>query len=156
MTKLEAGMQAPDFELKDERGKTWRLRELKGKKVVLFFYPADDTPGCNREACDFRDTQEYWHKAGYTVLGISPQPAASKRAWKSKFELNFPLLADVEHKAQLAYGAHAEQDDLFYGDIPLKTKRCTFVIDEAGDIVEAQYGVRSKGHVADLRETLGV
>ncbi len=154
--KLQQGMQAPDFELRDDQGETWKLSDLRGKRVVLFFYPADDTPGCTREACDFRDTHEYWQDAGYVVLGISPQGVESKRAFKEKFDLNFPLLADVGMDVQKAYGTTLDEDGLFWGKIPLRTKRSTFVIDEEGRIAEALYGVRSKGHVAGLRETLGV
>ncbi|HEX2241424.1 MAG TPA: peroxiredoxin [Actinomycetota bacterium] len=154
MAELEPGMKAPDFELPDATGKTWRLSDLRGKKVILYFYPADDTPGCTREACDFRDNHADLQKKGYVVLGVSPQGVESKQAFTKKYGLNFPLLADEGGKVADAYGTWGEVE--IFGNQVLKTKRSTFVIDEKGDIAEAQYGVRSKGHVERLRESLGV
>lgn len=152
---LEAGDAAPEFELEDGDGKTWRLADLKGQKVVLYFYPADDTPGCTKEACDFRDTQGEWRDAGYVVLGVSPQDAASHTRFASKFDLNFPLLVDSDLAVAKHYGALREQPEEWEG-LKLHVKRCTFVIDEDGRIEQALYGVRAKGHVESLRETLGV
>lgn len=154
MAQLEPGMKAPDFELPDADGTTWRLSELRGKKVILFFYPADDTPGCTREACDFRDNHSDLRKKGYVVLGVSPQGVESKQAFTQKYGLNFPLLADVGGAVADAYGTWGEVE--IFGNQVLKTKRSTFVIDEAGNIADAQYGVRSKGHVERLKESLGV
>jgi thioredoxin-dependent peroxiredoxin len=152
---LEKGDQAPEFEMQDGEGKTWKLSELKGKKVILYFYPADDTPGCTVQACDFRDSQKELTDAGYIVLGVSPQGAASHQKFASKFDLNFPLLIDEDTTVARAYGAHKEKVDEWNG-IPLKIKRSTFVIDEDGRIEQALYGVNAKGHVASLMESVGV
>jgi peroxiredoxin Q/BCP len=152
---LTEGDVAPDFELVDGDGKTWRLVDLKGKKVVLYFYPADDTPGCTKEACDFRDTQGAWRDAGYVVLGVSPQDAASHTRFASKFDLNFPLLVDADLEVAKRYGALREKPEEWEGQ-RLHVKRCTFVIGEDGHIEQALYGVQAKGHVESLRVTLGV
>lgn len=150
--KLEVGDDAPLFELQDAEGKTWRLDDLRGQKVVLFFYPADDTPGCTIEACDFRDAQNELADAGYTVLGVSPQGQDSKQAFAQKYNLNFPLLIDHEAEVARAYGAYKDKGT--FGDIPIVIDRSTFVIDEAGRIAEALYGVRPQGHVSELQERL--
>ncbi len=151
--KLEAGMPAPPFELSDQTGKVWRLEDLRGGKLVLFFYPIDDTPGCTRETCDFRDHHTEFLDAGYTVLGVSPQDAESHQAFADKFSLPFPLLADVGMKAADDYGVRADAIELFKGQ-PILIRRSTFVIDESGGIIEALYGVSSRGHVEGLRKTL--
>jgi peroxiredoxin Q/BCP len=152
---LEPGAPAPPFELEDADGKTWRLSDLAGKKVVLFFYPADDTPGCTKEACDFRDTQSSWSGAGYVVLGVSPQGAASHSKFSSKYGLNFPLLVDSDLDLAKRYGALREKPEEWEGQ-KLHVKRSTFVIDENGKIEHALYGVNARGHVDSLREQLGV
>ena len=152
---LSSGDVAPDFEMDDGEGKTWRLADLKGKKVVLYFYPADDTPGCTKEACDFRDTQGAWQDAGYVVLGVSPQNASSHTRFATKYRLNFPLLVDADLDVAKRYGALREEPEEWEGQ-KLHVKRCTFVIDEDGKIEQALYGVRAKGHVESLRSTLGV
>jgi peroxiredoxin Q/BCP len=151
---LNAGDPAPEFELKDADGKTWRLSDLRGQKIVLYFYPADDTPGCTRESCDFRDARAEFDKAGYTIFGVSPQGATSKVKFTDKYSLNFTLLIDDELEATRAYGAYKDLGD--YEGIPLKVKRSTFVIDEDGKLIEALYGVTAKGHVDSLREQLSV
>jgi peroxiredoxin Q/BCP len=150
---LEKGMQAPEFEMADPEGTLWRLSELRGKKVVLYFYPADDTPGCTAEACDFRDSMKDFTDAGYVVLGVSPQGADSHRKFSGKYSLNFPLLIDENLAAARAYDSVREKVEDWEG-IPLHVKRSTFVIDEEGNIEEALYGVRGKGHVAQLRGVL--
>ena len=152
---LEPGTPAPPFELEDGDGTTWRLAELAGKKVVLFFYPADDTPGCTKEACDFRDTHSVWTDAGYVVLGVSPQGAKSHAKFSSKYSLNFPLLVDADLEVARNYGALREKPEEWEGQ-KLHVKRSTFVIDENGKIEQALYGVNARGHVDSLRETLGV
>ena len=154
MSKLQAGMAAPQFELPDAAGNVWRLSELRGRKVILYFYPADDTPGCTAEACDFRDSHQDLEAAGYVVLGVSPQGEDSHQRFARKFNLNFPLLVDEDLNAAKAYGA-ARANGLFKG-IPLSVQRATFVIDEDGKIVQALYGVRAKGHVSHLKDSLGV
>ena len=153
--KLAAGMDAPDFEMPDADGKTWRLRDLRGQKVVLYFYPADDTPGCTAEACDFRDSHGEFTGAGFQILGVSPQGPESHAAFASKFNLNFPLLVDSEMKVADAYGAVRDQPGNYKG-IPLHILRSTFIIDENGKIIEALYGVSGRGHVADVRNLIEV
>ena len=153
--KLTAGMNAPDFEMRDADGRTWSLKELRGQKVVLYFYPADDTPGCTAEACDFRDSKSEFEDAGYQVLGVSPQEADSHTAFASKFNLNFPLLIDPDMKIAQAYGALREEPGDYKG-IPLHILRSTFIIDENGKITEALYGVNGRGHVADVRKLVNV
>jgi peroxiredoxin Q/BCP len=145
---------APDFELQDGDGKTWRLSDLRGKRVILYFYPADDTPGCTAQACDFRDSFGDLQAAGYVVLGVSPQGADSHRAFADKYSLNFPLLVDEDHAVAERYGVWGENK--FYKNIFLGVKRSTFVIDEQGLIEEAQYGVKARGHVERLRASLGL
>ncbi|MDQ3876905.1 MAG: peroxiredoxin [Actinomycetota bacterium] len=152
---LEKGMAAPDFDLEDQDGNRWDLDKLRGQKVVLFFYPADETPGCTREVCDFRDSYEYWQRAGYIVLGVSPQDAESHRSFIANHDLKFPLLVDQDLAVARKYGAVADQESEWEG-IPILVKRSTFVIDENGDIAETFYGIRAQGHVDALREALSV
>lgn len=154
MTRLTEGDPAPDFEMPDGDGKVWKLSELRGRRVILYFYPADDTPGCTIQACDFRDSQEDLKSAGYIVLGVSPQSAASHQKFAAKFNLNFPLLVDEGTKVAKAYGAYKDKGD--WNGIPLKIDRSTFVIDEEGRIEQALYGVRAKGHVDSLKERFGL
>ena len=150
---LQEGDDAPDFDLEDGEGKRWRLGDLRGQKVILYFYPADDTPGCTVQACDFRDAQADLKKAGYVVLGVSPQGAASHQKFASKYSLNFPLLVDTDTKVANAYGAFKDDGAKWEG-IPLKIKRSTFVIGEDGKIEQALYGVKAKGHVDMLQESI--
>jgi peroxiredoxin Q/BCP len=151
--KLTPGTPAPEFELPDASGKIWRLRDLRGKKVVLYFYPIDDTPGCTAEACDFRDARQDFASAGYEVLGVSPQGADSHTAFSTKYALNFPLLIDADMRAAEAYGAVAREERDYKGT-PIGINRSTFVIDEDGRIESAEYGVKARGHVARLQEQL--
>jgi thioredoxin-dependent peroxiredoxin len=152
---LERGDQAPSFELLDQNGNEWRLNDLQGLRVILYFYPADDTPGCTRESCDFRDSYGELQEAGYIVLGISPQGTNSKKAFADKYDLPFPLLADEGAEVAKSYDVFVDSG-LTWGEIPLVVKRSTFVIDEQGRIEQALYGVHSKTHVGELRELLGV
>jgi peroxiredoxin Q/BCP len=154
MALLEKGTPAPDFEMQDADGKTWRLSDLRGQGVILYFYPADDTPGCTLEACGFRDSIDVWNKADYVVLGVSPQGADSKRAFTEKYALNFPLLIDEDRSVQRAYGTELKEA-VTYKDIEITTKRSTFVIDENGVIDEALYGVNPQKHIEELRSRLG-
>jgi thioredoxin-dependent peroxiredoxin len=153
--KLRAGERAPDFEARDQQGRTWRLSDLRGRRVVLYFYPADDTPGCTAEACDFRDARDAFRNEDYVVLGVSPQGAESHRAFSTKYGLNFPLLIDEDFSIAARYGAVRDERG-FYEDVPLDINRSTFVIDDHGDIVHALYGVQGRGHVADLSRLLGI
>jgi peroxiredoxin Q/BCP len=151
---LQEGDAAPDFEMRDATGKTWSLSGLKGQKVIMYFYPADDTPGCTKESCDFRDSSADLEAAGYTVLGVSPQGADSHQRFADKYSLDFPLLIDEGLATTRSFGAFKDLGD--YKDIPIRVKRSTFVIDEDGRIAVAEYGVKADGHVQRLREKLGV
>lgn len=154
MTRFSQGDAAPPFQLKDADGKTWRLEDLKGRRIVLYFYPADDTPGCTVQACEFRDSIDEWTEAGYVVLGVSPQGADSKRAFIDKYRLNFPLLIDEGAEVTRRYCAYKERGD--WEGIPLVVDRSTFVIDEDGVIEHALYGVQARGHRDMLKELLEV
>lgn len=146
MTQLQPGDEAPDFSLEDADGKTWSLADLSGEKVIVYFYPADDTPGCTAQACDFRDAQADLTQSGYRVLGVSPQGAASHRRFADKYALNFPLLVDSAYDMARAYGVAEERDE---GKKP-RVQRSTFIIDEDGTLLEALYGVKARGHVESL------
>lgn len=152
--ELKPGDAAPDFKLEDGGGRTWSLEELNGKRVILYFYPADDTPGCTAQACDFRDSMVPLTNAGYVVLGVSPQGADSHQKFAQKYSLNFPLLIDEDHSLAEAYGAWGEKKN--YGKTYVGLIRSTFLIDEDGKIEDAQYNVKAKGHVARLRDALGI
>jgi peroxiredoxin Q/BCP len=152
--RLQRGEQAPDFELEDGEGKTWRLSDLRGQRIVIYFYPADDTPGCTAQACDFRDARSEFRVAGYQVFGVSPQGAGSHQRFSDKYELNFPLLVDEDHSVAERFGAWGEKKN--YGKTYEGIIRSTFVIDEDGRVEQAQYNVKGRGHVDRLRETLGV
>jgi peroxiredoxin Q/BCP len=154
MTELKAGDPAPDFELKDAQGEPWKLSDHRGRKVIVYFYPADDTPGCTREACDFRDSHVSLQEAGYEVVGLSPQDETSHAAFSDKYSLNFPLLVDEDNRVAKAY-AVVESDAGEDGYIVLPS-RSTFVIDENGTVEQALYRVRSKGHVETLSDTLQI
>lgn len=153
MATLNKGDVAPDFEMNDQDGKTWTLQDLRGQRVILFFYPADDTPGCTKEACDFRDSHAELKEAGYTIFGVSPQDENSHTKFAQKFSLNFPLLVDDGGKVADAYGTWGEKNS--FGHTYVGTIRSTFVIDENGVIEQALYKVSAKNHVAEVRELVG-
>ncbi|MFN2589060.1 MAG: peroxiredoxin [Actinomycetota bacterium] len=151
MAKLERGDKAPDFSLEDGERRKWSLGDLRGQKVIVYFYPADDTPGCTVQACDFRDAQAGLAAAGYLVLGVSPQGAASHLRFSDKHSLNFPLLVDSDYAMARAYGVAEERE----GKKP-RIVRSTFVIDGDGTVIEALYGVNARGHVASLLSSVKV
>ena len=151
--QLKPGDPAPEFKLEDGEGNIWQLSDLAGKRVILYFYPADDTPGCTAESCDFRDNYQTFKDANIEVFGVSPQGAASHKRFAEKYSLGFPLLIDADLQAAEAYGAVAQKPGDFKG-IPLKIKRSTFVIDPHGKIELSIYGVKVKGHVDSLLEAL--
>lgn len=155
MTQLQPGDPAPDFALEDADGKVWRSQDLRGRRVVLYFYPADNTPGCTKESCDFRDSYKLFADANVEVLGVSPQGAESHRRFATKYELNFPLLIDADLELASAFGAVRDKAEDYKG-IPLKVKRSTFVIGADGRIEQAIYGVKVAGHVDALKESIGV
>jgi thioredoxin-dependent peroxiredoxin len=152
--RLEPGDEAPDFTLPDADGKQVTLSSLRGQQVIVYFYPAAMTPGCTKEACDFRDSLQSLAAAGVTVLGISPDEPARLARFRERDHLNFPLLSDPDRKVQQAYGAYGEKT--LYGKTTVGVIRSTFVVDEAGKIARAYYNVKATGHVARLREDLGI
>jgi len=153
-SRLEAGDVAPDFALVDQDGDTVALADLRGRKVILYFYPEASTPGCTTEACDFRDNLGSLAAAGYAVLGVSrDQPAKNKR-FAEEEHLTFPLLSDPDRAVHEAYAVWGEKT--LYGKKIVGVIRSTFVIDEEGRIQLAQYNVKATGHVASLRKKLGL
>ena len=149
---LTPGQKAPSFSLASDSGETISLAGLKGKKVVLYFYPKYDTSGCTVEACEFRDSWPAARKAGAVVLGVSPDDVVSHVKFKKKFELPFPLLADPDHAVAERYGVWGEKS--MYGRKYLGIHRTTFVIDEEGRIVKVFERVKPKGHAAEVLEAL--
>lgn len=145
---LKQGDKAPDFTATTDGGKTVKLKDFRGKKVVLYFYPKDNTPGCTQEACDFRDSMTRFRRKGVVVLGVSPDSVKSHEKFKAKFDLPFPLLADEDHGIAEAYGVWQEKS--MYGRKYMGIVRSTFVIDEKGKIAEVHQKVKVKGHVDQL------
>jgi peroxiredoxin Q/BCP len=154
MTRLEPGDSAPDFSLPTDDGKTLSLRDLRGRKVVLYAYPAAMTPGCTKQAGDFRDSLASLTSAGYQVVGISPDSPAKLAKFRERDSLTFPLVADQDKSVLTAYGAYGEKQ--LYGKTVTGVIRSTFVIDEKGRIERALYNVKATGHVAKLRKDLGL
>ena len=154
MTNLEPGQPAPDFTLLDQDEHPVSLSDFRGRRVIVYFYPAAQTPGCTTQACDFRDSLASLQGAGYTVLGVSRDSPEKLRAFRDSDGLTFPLLSDPDHAVHEAYGAWGEKQN--YGKTITGVLRSTFVIDEEGRIVEAQYNVKATGHVARLRKALGL
>jgi peroxiredoxin Q/BCP len=152
--KLEPGDPAPDFTLPDADGKDVSLSDYRGRKVVVYFYPAAMTPGCTTEACDFRDNLAALGGAGIDVVAISPDKPEKLAKFREKESLTFPLLADPDRSTLEAYGAYGEK--MMYGKPVTGVIRSTFVVDEGGRIEKAMYGVRATGHVAKLRRELAV
>jgi len=136
------GDKAPDFKLKSDSGETVKLSSYKGKKVILYFYPADDTPGCTKQACDFRDNITALQHADAVVLGVSPDSVESHVKFIKKFDLNFPLLSDPNHRVAELYGAWGEKNN--YGKISIGLIRSHFVIDEKGKLIDIRRKVSSK------------
>ncbi len=152
MTIPTVGDQAPEVALEDEHGSVHRLSEQAGRWTILYFYPADDTPGCTVEACEFRDANETIVERGADVWGVSPQAAASKRKFREKFNLPFTLLADVDHAAADAYDSWVEKQN--YGRTYMGTARRTFLIDPDRRIVRAWPKVTPEGHAAEVLAAL--
>ena len=150
--RLEPGDAAPDFTLPDADGNPVQLSAFRGQRVIVYFYPAAMTPGCTKQACDFRDNLAELNGAGITVLGISPDQPAKLAKFRDKEGLTFPLLSDPDHAVLEAYGAFGEKK--LYGKTVVGVIRSTFVIDADGKIETAMYGVKATGHVARLRTQL--
>lgn len=151
---LEPGMPAPDFALPDQDGVVRKLSELRGRKVVLFFYPMAMTPACTMEACEFQESTEALAAAGYTVLGVSRDSVEKLRKFADRDGLEYPLLSDPESEIHRAYGAFGTKNS--YGRIIEGVIRSTFIIDEQGRIVHPLYNIKATGHVARVRKLLGV
>ena len=139
MAQISAGEQAPDFETIDDQSNPVKLSSLRGKRVVLYFYPKDDTPGCTRQACGFRDSYPQVTAKDAVVLGVSPDGVESHQAFKAKFELPFPLLVDEDHSIAENYGVWQERER--DGNKFMGIARSHFVIDEQGKVVDAKYNV---------------
>jgi thioredoxin-dependent peroxiredoxin len=154
MTRLAPGDPAPHFALHDADGKTVALEDFRGRKVVVYFYPAAMTPGCTTQACDFRDSLDSLAAAGVAVLGVSPDKPEKLAKFRERDRLSFPLLSDLDHSTLAAYGAWGEKR--MYGKKVTGVIRSTFVVGEDGTIAIAQYNVKASGHVAKLRRDLGV
>jgi peroxiredoxin Q/BCP len=152
MTLPNVGDPAPEVALPDETGAIHRLRDQRGQWTVLYFYPKDDTPGCTVEACEFRDAIDTITERGAQVWGISPQGAASKRAFREKFGLPFTLLADVDHAVADAYGSWVEKQK--YGKTYWGVARTTFLVDPDGRIARVWPKVRPEGHAAEVLAAL--
>jgi len=149
---IEPPAKAPAFSLKSTDGVTIKLSELKGKPVVLYFYPKDDTPGCTKEACAFRDRMTELQKLGAVLLGVSADDVASHKKFSEKFSLNFPLLADTDHTIAEQYGAWREKN--MYGKISMGIQRSTFLIDAKGVVAKVWKKVSVDGHDQQIIDAL--
>ncbi len=152
--RLEEGSPAPTFTLLDHQGNNVSLADYRGRKVIVYFYPKADTPGCTTEACDFRDSLTQLNDAGIDVLGISPDGVPALAKFVEKYDLTFPLLSDADRSVMQAWGAFGEKKN--YGKVVQGVIRSTFVVDEDGNIALAKYNVKATGHVARIaKELLG-
>ena len=149
---IEEGLPAPDFELATDVGERVRLSELRGRPVVLYFYPADDTPGCTRQACEIRDEWSRFRERGAVVLGVSPDDESSHARFRDKYSLPFTLLADPEHEVAEEYGVWVERNR--YGRKSMGIERSTFVIDEDGKVARILRRVKPEGHAERVPEAL--
>lgn len=149
---VEEGSKAPSFTLPDDRGKKVKLSDFKGSPVVLYFYPRDNTPGCTKEACAFRDRKSELKDLGAVVLGVSTDSVESHAKFRDKYELNFPLLADIEHAVCDAYGAWREKN--MYGKKSMGVQRSTFLIDESGKVFKVWKRVQVEGHDTQVVQAL--
>jgi peroxiredoxin Q/BCP len=152
--RLSPGDAAPDFTLSDSTGKSVSLSDFRGQAVVVYFYPAAMTPGCTKQACDFRDNLAELNDAGYQILGISPDKPEKLAKFVEKEQLTFPLLADPDKQVLTAWGAFGEKKN--YGRVYQGVIRSTFIVDAEGKIANAFYNVRATGHVAKLIRDLGI
>lgn len=154
MSRLEPGQTAPQFTLPDANGTEVSLSDFAGRKVIIYFYPAAMTPGCTKQACDFRDNLAVLEQHGYAVLGISPDSPEKLATFTDKESLTFPVLADEDKAVLTAYGAFGEKK--FYGKTVTGVIRSTIIVDEEGTVELAKYNVKATGHVAMLAKALKV
>jgi peroxiredoxin Q/BCP len=152
--RLAPGVPAPDFTLPDADGNPVTLSSFRGRRTIVYFYPAAMTTGCTTQACDFRDSLSSLRAAGLTVLGVSPDPPERLRAFRERDGLNFPLLSDENREVLTAYGAYGEK--MQYGKRVTGVLRSTFVVAPDGSLEQAMYNVKATGHVAKLRRDLGI
>jgi peroxiredoxin Q/BCP len=152
MAELKVGDLAPDFAAQTDEGASVRLSDYRGKRVVLYFYPKDDTPGCTIQACSFRDSYPEIQEKNAVILGISPDDVASHQQFKSKFDLPFTLLVDEDHAIAEQYGAWGEKSN--YGKTYMGIIRSQLVIDEAGKVVDVHYGISPKDSVPEALQML--
>ncbi len=151
---LKAGQKAPDFSLKGTDGKSYSLKKFKGKRIILYFYPKDNTPGCTLEGCNFRDRNKEFERLNAAVLGVSADTIASHKKFSSRYNFNFPLLADVGGKVAKKYGVWKEKS--FLGKRYMGIERSTFIIDGKGRIAAAFLKVNPIGHVQGMVHALGM
>ena len=152
MAKLTEGAQAPTFTLPDQDGNPVSLDDFKGSRVLVYFYPADDTPGCTKEACQFNDNLAGFQAVGVPVIGISPDDAASHQRFRGKYGLRFPLLTDTDHTVMDAWGAWGEKTS--YGRKSVGVLRSTFLLDDQGRVERAWHNVKADGHAATVLSEL--
>jgi peroxiredoxin Q/BCP len=152
--RLQPGDDAPDFTLTSDTGEQVSLSALRGRKVIVYFYPAAMTPGCTKQACDFTDSLDSLRGLGYEVLGISPDKPEKLAKFRERDALTLTLLSDADRSVMEAYGAYGEKK--LYGKVVQGVLRSTFVVDEEGRVEVAQYNVKATGHVAKLKRDLGL
>ncbi|HEX2892825.1 MAG TPA: thioredoxin-dependent thiol peroxidase [Marmoricola sp.] len=152
--RLSPGDDAPDFTLPTDDGGSVSLHDLRGRKVIVYFYPAAMTPGCTKQACDFTDSLSSLEAAGYTVIGVSPDKPEKLAKFRERDSLTITLASDADRSVMTAYGAFGEKK--LYGKVVEGVIRSTFVVDENGKVELAQYNVKATGHVAKLRKDLGL
>jgi thioredoxin-dependent peroxiredoxin len=152
MATIRIGDKAPDFALASQAGKIVKLTDFRGKKLLIYFYPKADTPGCTAQACSVRDSMSELAGKGISVVGISPDPADKQKKFEQKYSLNFPLLSDEDHKIAIAYGAWGEKS--LYGKAYMGILRSSFLIDEVGTIIEAWYNVKPEDTVPNARKLI--
>jgi len=153
MAKLEVGAKAPAFTLKDQNGEKISLSDYKGKKLLLYFYPKADTPGCTKQACSVRDSAGELKKSSVAAVGISPDEPAKQKKFDDKYSLGFPLLSDADHKVAAAYGAWGKKS--MYGKTYEGIIRSSFLIDEAGRIAQVSYKVKPLDTIPNMKKALG-
>jgi len=154
MSRLQPGEPAPAFTLTSDTGESVSLSDLRGRKVIVYFYPAAMTPGCTKQACDFTDSLDALQAQGYDVIGISPDKPEKLARFRERDSLTITLLSDPDRSVLTAWGAYGEKK--LYGKVVEGVIRSTFVVDEQGKVQHAAYNVKATGHVAKLRKDLGL